>query len=142
MRLNEKLKSLRASKNLTQENLATKLGVTRQTISKWEKGISVPDADVLSQIADIFEVSVAELLGSEEKEEIKGDHVAQLLATMNEEMAAKNKHRKTMIRNSYRASCIASVERRITAYISCILGLGYELIKKFKKTIDIYGNGW
>lgn len=98
MRLNEKLKSLRASKNLTQENLATKLGVTRQTISKWEKGISVPDADVLSQIADIFEVSVAELLGSEEKEEIKGDHVAQLLATMNEEMAAKNKHRKTMIR--------------------------------------------
>lgn len=98
MRLNEKLKSLRASKNLTQENLATKLGVTRQTISKWEKGISVPDADVLSQIADIFEVSVAELLGSEEKEEIKEDHVAQLLATMNEEMAAKNKHRKTMIR--------------------------------------------
>ena len=62
--LNENLKQLRKSKGLSQEELAIRLNVVRQTISKWEKGISVPDADMLIKIADIFEVSVSELLGA------------------------------------------------------------------------------
>ena len=61
--LNENLKQLRKSKGLSQEELAIRLNVVRQTISKWEKGLSVPDADMLIKIADIFEVSVSELLG-------------------------------------------------------------------------------
>ena len=60
--LNENLKQLRKSKGLSQEELAIRLNVVRQTISKWEKGLSVPDADMLIKIADIFEVSVSELL--------------------------------------------------------------------------------
>ena len=69
--LNENLKQLRKSKGLSQEELAIRLNVVRQTISKWEKGLSVPDADMLIKIADIFEVSVSELLGAkiEEKKE-------------------------------------------------------------------------
>lgn len=62
--LNENLKQLRKSRGLSQEELAIRLNVVRQTISKWEKGISVPDADMLIKIADIFEVSVSELLGA------------------------------------------------------------------------------
>ena len=62
--LNENLKQLRKSKGLSQEELAIRLNVVRQTISKWEKGLSVPDADMLIKIADIFEVSVSELLGA------------------------------------------------------------------------------
>ena len=45
--LNENIKSLRKSKGLSQEELAIKLNVVRQTISKWEKGLSVPDSDLL-----------------------------------------------------------------------------------------------
>ena len=62
--LNENLKQLRKNKGLSQEELAIRLNVVRQTISKWEKGLSVPDADMLIKIADIFEVSIIELLGA------------------------------------------------------------------------------
>ncbi len=50
--LNENIKSIRKSKGLSQEELAIKLNVVRQTISKWEKGLSVPDADMLISISE------------------------------------------------------------------------------------------
>lgn len=48
--LRENLKSIRKSKGITQEELAARLNVSRQTISKWEKGLSVPDADMLGLV--------------------------------------------------------------------------------------------
>ena len=63
--LSENIKSLRKQKGYSQEQLADKLNVVRQTVSKWEKGYSVPDADMLEELADIFEVSVGDLLGKE-----------------------------------------------------------------------------
>ena len=66
---NENLKTIRKAKGHTQEELAIKIHVVRQTISKWEKGLSVPDADMLSKLADVLEINVSELLGSELKEE-------------------------------------------------------------------------
>ena len=66
---NENLKIIRKAKGYTQEELAIKIHVVRQTISKWEKGLSVPDADTLSKLADVLEINVSELLGSEIKEE-------------------------------------------------------------------------
>ncbi len=62
---NENLKSIRKAMGYTQEELAIKLNVVRQTVSKWEKGLSVPDADILSRMAEVLEVSVSELLGAE-----------------------------------------------------------------------------
>lgn len=84
--LNENLKQLRKSKGLSQEELAIRLNVVRQTISKWEKGLSVPDADMLIKIADIFEVSVSELLGAkiEEKKEQDANAVADQLMRVND----------------------------------------------------------
>lgn len=61
--LNENLKALRKSKGLSQEELAIKLNVVRQTVSKWEQGLSVPDADMLISIAEAFETPVSTLLG-------------------------------------------------------------------------------
>ena len=58
------LKTLRKQKGFSQEELATRLHVVRQTISKWEKNLSVPDADTLIRLAEILEVSVSELLGT------------------------------------------------------------------------------
>lgn len=61
--LNENIKAIRKSKGLSQEELAIKLNVVRQTISKWEQGLSVPDADMLISISEVLETPVSALLG-------------------------------------------------------------------------------
>ena len=55
---------LRKSKGFTQEELAIKVNVVRQTVSKWEKGLSVPDAATLQKIAEVLDITVNELLFS------------------------------------------------------------------------------
>lgn len=61
--LNENIKAIRKSKGLSQEELAVKLNVVRQTVSKWEQGLSVPDSDMLILISEILETPVSTLLG-------------------------------------------------------------------------------
>lgn len=61
--LKENIKLLRKSRGLSQEELAIKLNVVRQTISKWEKGLSVPDSEMLISISEVFETPVSTLLG-------------------------------------------------------------------------------
>ena len=73
----ENLKAYRKAKGLTQEELAVRLHVVRQTVSKWEKGLSVPDAALLVRLAVVLEVSVR-----------------QLLARINEQLAIKNRRAK------------------------------------------------
>lgn len=86
----ENLKTIRKAKGYTQEELAIKVNVVRQTVSKWEKGLSVPDADVLSHIAEVLEVSVSELLGADIKQEDSKNEVAEQLAKISEQLAIKN----------------------------------------------------
>ncbi len=61
--LKNNIKAIRKSKGFSQEELAVKLNVVRQTISKWEQGLSVPDAEMLISISEIFEIPVSTLLG-------------------------------------------------------------------------------
>lgn len=61
--LNENMKAIRKSKGLSQQELAIKLNVVRQTISKWEQGLSVPDSDMLIAISEVLETPVSTLLG-------------------------------------------------------------------------------
>ncbi len=89
--LQENLKNLRKQKGYSQEELADRLGVVRQTISKWEKGQSVPDSEMLMKLADIFEVTVSQLLGSTIMEEHQPDRVAEQLARINEQLVIKNR---------------------------------------------------
>ena len=91
---NENLKIIRKAKGYTQEELAIKIHVVRQTISKWEKGLSVPDADMLSKLADVLEINVSELLGSEIKEETNNNEVSEQLAKISEQLALKNRRHK------------------------------------------------
>lgn len=92
----ENLKTMRKAKGYTQEELAIKLNVVRQTVSKWEKGLSVPDADVLCKIADVLDTDVSTLLGEEIVEETDKSAVAQQLAEINEQLAMKNQRSKTI----------------------------------------------
>ena len=87
----ENLKFLRKKKGLSQEELAVRLNIVRQTVSKWEKGLSVPDADLLVKLADILEVSVAELLGGNIPDCEDTNELAEQLSRINEQLAIKNR---------------------------------------------------
>lgn len=97
MTLSENIKNLRKRAVMTQEHLADKLGVTRQTVSKWENNMSVPDADILSEMADVFDVSVSELLGYGADNGSTKDY-AKILASLNGELAEKSRFRKSILR--------------------------------------------
>ncbi len=91
---NENLRELRKSKGFTQEELATKINVVRQTVSKWEKGLSVPDADSLQKIADVLDVEVSQLLGAKIEVEEDNNEIAQQLSRINEQLVIKNRRAK------------------------------------------------
>ncbi len=86
------LKALRMKKGLSQGELAIRLNVVRQTVSKWEKGVSVPDAETLIKLADLLDTSVNDLLGSNVVPEDSNDmnKIADQLVRVNEQLAIKN----------------------------------------------------
>lgn len=90
----ENLKALRCAKGYSQEELAARLHVVRQTISKWEKGLSVPDADLLVKLADILETDVSTLLGANVPGNEDQNQIAQHLGLIAEQMAIKNRRSK------------------------------------------------
>ncbi len=93
--INENIKSARKAKGFTQEEMAIRLNVVRQTISKWEKGLSVPDADMLIKIAELLEVPVTELLGVSQNNMQQAscdttiEELTKQLADLNEQLAMK-----------------------------------------------------
>ena len=89
--LHDNIKRLRQQKEMTQEILAEKLHIVRQTVSKWEKGLSVPDSEMLVRLAEVFEVSVSELLGETSDFVPEKDSVAEQLALINEQLIIKNR---------------------------------------------------
>lgn len=96
--LQDQLKACRKNKGLTQEELAEKLHVVRQTVSKWECGASVPDADLLLKIAEILEVDVKDLLGGDIEPEENRNELALQLARINEQLAVKNRRSRRILK--------------------------------------------
>ena len=93
--LKDNLKTLRKNKGLSQEELSIKLHVVRQTVSKWESGLSVPDAEMLMTISEIFETPVSEILGESIEEKEKNDLkvISEKLEVINEQLAMKQKRK-------------------------------------------------
>ncbi|MGM9941849.1 MAG: helix-turn-helix domain-containing protein [Bulleidia sp.] len=90
--LNDNLAKVRKEKGLTQEALALKLNVVRQTVSKWEKGIAVPDADMLCRIAEALDVPVSVLLSDTGNSGTSDTQsIVEVLAQMNEQLAIRNR---------------------------------------------------
>ena len=97
--LKENIKQARKSRGLSQEELAIKLNVVRQTISKWEQGLSVPDSEMLITISEILEIPVSTLLG-ENIEETKIDDlkiISEKLEIINLQLSQRKNARKKMI---------------------------------------------
>ena len=90
--LNENIKKLRQEKGLSQEELAIKLNVVRQTISKWENGLSVPDSSMLITLADELDTSVGILLGEPVTESTPNDlkTISEKLEVINLQLAKRS----------------------------------------------------
>lgn len=103
--LSDNIKILRKKKEYSQETLAEQLHVVRQTISKWEKGISVPDAVMLDRMAELFEVPVSVLLGGglevEEEQPSELNEIAQQLAVLNDQLVQQAVRRRKVIRYAF-----------------------------------------
>lgn len=97
--LNENIKAIRKSKGLSQEELAVKLNVVRQTISKWETGLSVPDADMLIRISEVLETPVSTLLGQTITEEKADDLkiISEKLEVINLQLAQRKEARRRIL---------------------------------------------
>ena len=96
---NENIKALRKSKGLSQEELAVKLNVVRQTVSKWEKGLSVPNSEMLVTISEVLEIPVSTIL-SETIAENREDElrvISEKLEIINLQLLKKNEERRKLI---------------------------------------------
>jgi putative transcriptional regulator len=115
--LNKNMKALRKAKGLSQEELAIKLNVVRQTVSKWEQGLSVPDAGMLIQIAEALDTTVnillgEELLGEEILDSEKTDHyktLADKLEMLKKQYSKQNEHRRQIWRIVFTVVFVVSV---------------------------------
>lgn len=121
--LNDNLKNLRKAKGLSQEELATKLNVVRQTISKWEKGLSVPDSEMLIMIAEELDTTVSTLLGEsvETSEETELKMIAAKLELLNEQLAKRSERN----RKIWRIIFIAVIALCATALLFEIINFVY-----------------
>ncbi|MBQ7233444.1 MAG: helix-turn-helix domain-containing protein [Bacillales bacterium] len=97
--LNENMKAIRKSKGLSQEELAIKLNVVRQTISKWENGLSVPDSDMLISISKVLETPVNTLLGETVSESKVDDLkvISEKLEIINLQLAQRKNTRRKIL---------------------------------------------
>ena len=98
--LNENIKAIRKLKGLSQQELAVKLNVVRQTVSKWEQGLSVPDSDMLISISEVLETPVSTLLGEAvvetEADTLKA--ISEKLEVINLQFAQRKAARRKIIR--------------------------------------------
>lgn len=106
--LHENIKGLRKAKGLSQQELAVKLNVVRQTISKWEQGLSVPDADLLIALSDVLETPVSTLLGETvvETEANGWKAIAEKLEVINLQLAQRKTTRRKLVYGMLIGLCI------------------------------------
>lgn len=128
--LNENMKAIRKSKGLSQEELAVKLNVVRQTISKWEKGLSVPDSDMLLTISEVLETPVSVLLGETivEPEVDNLRAISEKLEVINMQLAQRNIIRRKTLHWLFIFVCvvIAAVFSALIVLNSPYLGWNYS----------------
>ena len=123
--LKDNLKTLRKNKGLSQEELSVKLNVVRQTVSKWEQGLSVPDAEMLISISEVFDTPVSTILGEDIDEQEKNDLkvISEKLEVINEQLAMKQKQKRKMLVNTL---IVADVGLILLFILLTMLGSPYQ----------------
>ena len=144
--LNENIKALRKSKGLSQQDLADKLNVVRQTISKWEQGLSVPDSDLLIALSEALETPVSTLLG-ETVTESEADQVKALsekLEIINLQFARRKAMRRSALHWLLIAVClgILAVAAILVVVNSPYLGWDYSAPETAVMGVAIHAFEW
>ena len=128
--LNENIKAIRKSKGLSQQELAVKLNIVRQTVSKWEQGLSVPDSDMLISLSEALETPVSTLLGETvietEVDTLKA--ISEKLEVINLQLARRKTMRRKIIHCSLITLCaiIVVVSAILFSLESSYLGWDYN----------------
>ena len=123
--LSENIKTLRKSKGLSQEELAVKLNVVRQTVSKWEKGLSVPDSEMLISLSEALETPVSTLLGETVVETAVADDlkaISEKLEVINLQLARRKAAQRKVLHGLFIILCASVV---IITAVLAVLGSPY-----------------
>ena len=123
---------LRREMGLTQKCVAEKLGVCAKTVSKWEKGLSVPDAEMLQKIADVLESDVSQLLGAPIQQNDNTDVIAEQLSRINEQLAVKNNRSRKIWK------AVGIILAIIIAGQMLLVALGVTAFKNYEVNTDTY----
>ncbi|MBR3868958.1 MAG: helix-turn-helix transcriptional regulator [Clostridia bacterium] len=120
--LNDNIKILRKEKGLSQEELATKLNVVRQTVSKWENGLSVPDAEMLINIAKELDTTVSVLLDTKIKidNDLDIKAIATNLESINNQLAKQKEARRKMRRIIFTVILVISIAILVGSIVNLI----------------------
>lgn len=128
--LGENIAALRKKAGMTQQSLADVLYVTRQTISKWEKNLSVPDADALVRLADALDTTVQTLLGQTEESTAEPSDVAAALSRINDQLAIQNRRRSRVWK------VVVWLLAVFVAFNVLLLVLGYAGMASYTGTVE------
>ena len=139
MALGDNIQYLRKMNDITQEELAEKLFVSRQTISKWEKNYSVPDAEVFVKLADVLEVQTSQLLGVKVDSDVqtteeKQNAYAEQLAHIAEQMAVRNRQRKRI----WKTIGIAFAVIIVVYIILIVMNIAFFSVYPTKEDVQTY----
>ncbi len=117
--LKDNIKQLRKSKGLSQEELAIKLNVVRQTISKWEQGLSVPDSEMLVSISEVLETPVSTLLGENISESKVDDlkAISEKLEIINLQLLQSKNARRKVIHWLLISLCVITIITFISLFL-------------------------
>ena len=128
--LGENIKTIRRSKGLSQEELAVKLNVVRQTISKWEHGLSVPDSDLLISLSEALETPVGTLLGESAAPQRSDDLriISEKLEIINLQLSRRQREKKHIFLALSVLLCVVTVTGLtvLAAFESPYLSWNYE----------------
>jgi putative transcriptional regulator len=144
--LNENIKAIRKSKGLSQQDLADKLNVVRQTISKWEQGLSVPDSDLLIALSEALETPVSTLLGEtvspSEADEVKA--FSEKLEIINLQFARRKAMRRAALHWLLIAVCVGilAVAAVLAVVNSPYLGWDYSAPETAVMGVTIHAFEW
>ncbi len=126
--LKENIKQIRKAKGISQEELAIKLNVVRQTISKWEQGLSVPDSEMLVKLSEVFETPVSTLLGENISESKEDDlkTLSEKLERINLQLLQRKNTRRKIIHWLLISLCVIIIIIFITLFLLKSLYLDWD----------------
>ena len=104
------IKKIRKDNNLTQKELADKLGVTYQAVSKWENGLNIPDIGIIKEISKMYNIEIDELLSGEKKKKRKNIFIIVsilllIMLSVSIVVIIKNRHSDSITSNTISTSC-------------------------------------